>query len=116
MIGEVDLWGNPIPPCRRLVQVPFIECDCPVHDEVAKLLNIPSARKNGWRPPKRIGTESTRYAQRLDHHQKPRNQFRGLGVSEALAKIEPVDGESAHKLLIPQTRKPPRDPGVRSLR
>lgn len=53
MSEETDIWGNPIPICRqKKPNVPYQECDCPVHDWVAKLLDIDSIRVNGYKSSK----------------------------------------------------------------
>ena len=45
-------------PCQSS-NVPYVQCDCPVHDHVAQLLNIPSTRKDGWGHVKRLSKPST---------------------------------------------------------
>jgi hypothetical protein len=41
-------------PCRSN-NIPYVQCDCPVHDRVAELLDIDSTRVDGYKSTKSRG-------------------------------------------------------------
>ena len=88
-MDELDLWGKPIPECQKSNRVPYVQCDCPVHDFVAELLGIRSTRKEGYDPHKPV---SLGWA--AEHAEK----------TEQIV-LKALEEEAALKYLLPSTVK-----------